>query len=490
MKHANLIAGSEVAPRGGAYFPDVNPARPDDVIGEFPRSGPEDVAAAVRAAEEGFAAWRRVPVPARGEILGRAGEIMRERKEELSRLLSREMGKTIREARGDVQEAIDTAFYAAGEGRRYFGRTTPSELPHKAAFTIRRPIGVCGLITPWNFPIAIPSWKAFPALLCGNAVVFKPASDAPACGEAFVRVLLEAGVEPGAVHLVHGGGGEVGRALVTHERVAALSFTGSTAVGREIAEVAGRTLKRVSLELGGKNAVLVAPDADVDAALDGVIWGAFGSCGQRCTTTSRLFLHDSMHDRFVARLCERAQALVADDPLDPNTDIGPLVNRGQLEQVSRYVEIARAEGCEIATGGKANAERPGFFFHPTVVVGVRPEMRIAREEVFGPILAVLRYSDMGDAFGWMNATDYGLSSSIYTRDVGLAFRAIDEIEAGITYVNGPTIGAECHLPFGGVRQTGNGHREGGWGPYDFFSEIKTVYVDYSGRLQKAQIDNR
>jgi len=490
MKHANWIAGAQVPPRGGEYFPDANPARPDDVIGEFPRSDAEDVAAAVSAAEEGFAIWRRVPVPARGEILGRAGEILRERKEEIARLLSREMGKTIREARGDVQEAVDTAFYAAGEGRRLFGRTTPSELPNKAAFTTRRPLGVCGLISPWNFPVAIPSWKAFPALLCGNSVVLKPASDAPASAEAFVRILLEAGVEPRALNLVHGGGGQVGRALVAHPRVQAISFTGSTEVGREIAEVAARTLKRVSLELGGKNAVLIAPDADADHALDGVTWGAFGSCGQRCTTTSRLLLPESMHDRFVERLCQRARALVAGDPLDERTDIGPLVNRAQLEQVARYVDIARAEGAAIATGGKPNDALPGFFFHPTVVTGVTPDMRIAREEVFGPVLAVMRYRDLDQALAWVNATEYGLSSSIYTRDVSLAFRAIDEIEAGITYVNGPTIGAECHLPFGGVRQTGNGHREGGWGPYDFYSEIKTVYVDYSGRLQRAQIDNR
>jgi len=490
MKRANLIGGQETAPHSGAYFLDVNPAQPDDVLDEFPRSGVEDVALAVRTAEDGFAVWRRVPAPARGEILGRAGEILRARKEELSRLLAREMGKTLREARGDVQEAIDTAFYAAGEGRRLFGRTTPSELPSKAAFTTRRPIGVCGLITPWNFPIAIPSWKALPALLCGNSVVLKPASDAPACAEAFVRILLEAGVEPKAVNLIHGGGGEVGRALVHHDRVSAISFTGSSAVGREIAETAGRTLKRVSLELGGKNAVLVAPDADPEAALDGVIWGAFGSCGQRCTTTARLLVHESMHDGFVAQVCERAAALVAGDPLDEKTDIGPLVNRAQLEQVQRYVEIARSEGCKIAAGGRARSDLPGFFYQPTVVVGVTHEMRIAREEVFGPVLAVMRYREIEDALEWVNATEYGLSSSIYTRDVNLAFRAIEEIEAGITYVNGPTIGAECHLPFGGVRQTGNGHREGGWGPYEFFSEIKTVYVDYSGRLQRAQIDNR
>jgi len=490
MKHANLIAGKEVAPRSGAYSANRNPANPDDVVGEFPRSNAEDVEAAVAAAERGFAAWRRVPAPARGEIIGRAGDILKQRKEELSRLMAREMGKTIREARGDVQEAIDTAYYAAGEGRRLFGHTVPSELPSKAAFTTRRPLGVCGLITPWNFPIAIPSWKALPALLCGNAVVLKPASDAPACGDAFMRVLLEAGVEPGALNLVHGGGGEVGHALVTHERIQAISFTGSSEVGRELAAAASATLKRTSLELGGKNAALIAPDADPDHAMDGVVWGAFGSCGQRCTTTSRVFLHESMHDKFVERLCQRAAALVAGDPVDEKTDIGPLVNRAQLENVQSYVEVARADGATVAAGGKPNESLPGFFFHPTIVVGVTPKMRIAREEVFGPVLAVLRYKTMDEALEWMNATEYGLSSSIYTNDVSLAFRAIDEIEAGITYVNGPTIGAECHLPFGGVKQTGNGHREGGWGPYEFYSEVKTVYVDYSGRLQRAQIDNR
>ncbi|MEK6606830.1 MAG: aldehyde dehydrogenase family protein [Myxococcota bacterium] len=488
--HRNLIGGKEVAARSGATFENRSPFDPTDVIGLYPRSGADDVDAAVATAREGFAAWRRVPAPARGEILGRAGELLRARKEEIARLMAREMGKTLVEARGDVQEAVDTALYAQGEGRRLFGRTTHSELPDKAAFTLRRPLGVCGLISPWNFPVAIPSWKSLPALLCGNAVVLKPPREAPGCAEAFVRVLLDAGVEPRAVSLLHGSGEEAGRALVEHPGVAAISFTGSTEVGRGIAETCGRTLKRLSLEMGGKNAVLVAPDADLELALDGVLWGAFGTSGQRCTATSRLLLPDALHDSFVERLVARAGKLRLGDPLDEKTDVGPLVSAAQLERVAGWVKIAIDEGARVRCGGKRAEGLPGHFYAPTVLCDVRPEMRIAREEVFGPVLAVLRYRDLDEAFAWANAVDYGLSSSLYTNDVRLAFRAADELEAGITYVNAPTIGAECHLPFGGVKQTGNGHREGGWGAYEFFSEVKTVYVDYSGRLQRAQIDNR
>lgn len=490
MNFPNRIGGAERDPGSGQWFESRSPFNPDDVVGRFPRSTCDDVDAAVVVARAGHDAWRRIPAPTRGEILGRVGELLRQRKEDIARLMAHEMGKPLVEARGDVQEAIDTAIYAQGEGRRLFGRTAHSELPQKAAYTVRRPLGVCGLISPWNFPVAIPSWKSLPALLCGNAVILKPASDAPACADAFVRCLLDAGVEPRAVSLLHGAGGEAGAALVEHRNVAAISFTGSTEVGRGIAERCGHTLKRVSLEMGGKNAVIVAPDADVDLAIDGVLWGAFGTAGQRCTATSRVFLPDVLHDAFVARLIERASRLRLGDPLDETTEVGPLVNRAQLERVERYVQIGRDEGARLSCGGKRPSTLPGYFFEPTLFTQVEPAMRLAREEIFGPVLAVLRYRDLDHAIALVNDIDYGLSSSIYTRDVRAAFRAADELEAGITYVNAPTIGAECHLPFGGVKQTGNGHREGGWGPYEFFSEVKTVYVDYSGRLQRAQIDNR
>lgn len=490
-KHSNFIGGEWVAPSTGKHFENRNPARESEVIGLWPESGPDDVARAVEVANRAFLSWREVPAPTRGLVLKKAGDLLAQRKEELARAMTREMGKVLEETRGDVQEAIDTAYYAGTEGRRLFGHTVPSELPSRWAMSFRRPIGACGIITPFNFPIAVPSWKIFPALLCGNAVIWKPAEDVPHSAELFAEVLAEAGVPPGVFNVVHGLGPAAGKALVEHPSVPVLSFTGSTEVGALIGETAGRMHKRLSLEMGGKNAMTVLADADLDLALDGVLWGAFGTTGQRCTATSRLLLHEAVHDAFVQRLADAAARLRLGDGLQPETQVGPLIHRAALEKVERYVEIARKEGCEIACGG-ARASGPGldegFFFQPTLLLGVKPGMRVEQEEIFGPVLSVVKVRDLDEAIRVNNGVRYGLSSSIYTRDVGAAFRAMTEFDNGITYVNAPTIGAEAHLPFGGTKQTGNGHREGGWQVYDFYTETKVVYVDYSGRLQRAQID--
>ena len=487
----NHIAGQWVDSASGRTFENRNPADRDDLIGEFPRSDAQDLERAIVSAKRGFEQWRRTPAPLRGDVLRRAGDILTARKEEISRAMTREMGKVLNETRGDVQEGIDTAYYAAVEGRRLFGHTVPSELRDKWAMSYRRPIGVAGLITPFNFPLAIPTWKMFPALVCGNAVILKPAEDVPHTCSIFVEVLLEAGLPPDVIQLVHGFGEEIGAAIVEHPDIPLISFTGSTATGSRIGEICGRMHKRLSLEMGGKNAQIVMPDAPMDLAVDGVLWGAFGTTGQRCTATSRLLLHADIHDRFLDRLVGRASNLKLGSGLVDGNDVGPLINQDALDKVERYVEIAKGEGDDVLTGGRrataGDLER-GFFYEPTILRGVRPGSRLACEEVFGPVLSVIRFEDLDEAIRINNEVQYGLSSSIYTNDVRASFRALNELDNGITYVNAPTIGAEAHLPFGGVKQTGNGHREGGWEVYEFYSETKVCYVDYSGRLQRAQID--
>jgi len=488
----NYLDGHWVGGESGKTFENRNPAEPSDLIGLFPASGPADVERAVQAARQAFPRWRLVPAPKRGEILYRVGELLRQHKEDLARIETREMGKILKETRGDVQEGIDCAFYVAGEGRRLFGETTPSELPDKFAMSVRAPLGVCALITPWNFPLAIPTWKLFPALLCGNTVVLKPAEDTPHSAVKLVEILVEAGVPPGVVNLVHGRGEEVGAALVRHPEVKLVSFTGSAAVGREIAAVCGQNLKRVSLELGGKNGQIVMEDADLELALEGALWGAFGTTGQRCTATSRLIVHREVKKRLTDMLVARAEKIKIGNGLDESVEMGPLINQPAREKVQRYIEIGKGEGARLVTGGSSFEEGKcldGYFFRPTIFDQVTPPMRIAREEIFGPVLSILEIKSFAEAIEVLNNTPYGLSSSIYTRDVGRAFRAMRDIEAGITYINGPTIGAEVHLPFGGVKDTGNGHREAGTTVYDIFSEWKAVYIDYSGKLQKAQIDN-
>jgi len=446
----------------------------------------------VEAARRAYRSWRLVPAPARAELIYSFGTLLQQRKEELAYLMSQEMGKPLAEARGDVQEGIDCALYSAAEGRRLFGQTTPSEMPHKFAMTVRMPVGVCALITPWNFPVAIPCWKALPALVCGNTVVFKPAEDAPACANFLVQLFQQVGLPEGVMNLVHGLGEEVGRSLVEHPGVDLVSFTGSSQTGAEVGAICGRTHKRVCLEMGGKNAQIVMEDANLELALEGALWGAFGTTGQRCTATSRLILHSNIKDEFTHRLLEQTRKLRLGAGADPQTQVGPLVNAAQLQRVSRYLEIARSEGAKVLIGGAAASTgelQHGYFFQPTILDSVDPTLRVAREEIFGPVVVLIQVSSFEEAIRVLNDTPYGLSSSVYTQDVNRAFQAVRDIEAGITYINGPTIGAEVHLPFGGVKQTGNGHREAGTAVLDVFTDWKTVYVDFSGRLQRAQIDN-
>jgi aldehyde dehydrogenase (NAD+) len=488
--YKNLIGGRWVDAKSGATFESVSPANHEDVVGTFPASGPEDVDDAVAAAKAAFPAWSLLPAPKRGEILFKVARLLAEHKEELSRLMTREMGKVLPESRGDVQEAIDVAYYMAGEGRRLFGQTVPSEMPDKFAMAIRKPIGVVGIITPWNFPVAIPGWKLFPALICGNTAVIKPASDTPACLVRFVELLLEGGVPAGVVNAVTGSGAEVGNAIVDHSDVRVISFTGHTETGIEISRRAAETLKRVSLELGGKNPIVIWEDADLDLALDSVVWSAFGTSGQRCTAASRLIVHRNVHDRFVEALRKRVAALVLGDGLDDKTDVGPVINDRAVEKIAGYAAIGRDE-AELVIGGEPAREgalAKGSFFQPTIFTEVKADARIAQEEIFGPVTSVIPVDTWEEAVGVVNGVKYGLSTSLFTRDINLAFRSIRDFDSGLGYVNHGTIGAEAHLPFGGTKATGNGHREVGQAALDFFSEWKSVYIDYSGKLQRAQID--
>jgi alpha-ketoglutaric semialdehyde dehydrogenase len=489
--HQNYIGGEWVDAASGDTFDSTGPAD-GELLGTFPRSAAEDVDRAVAAAKDAFGDWRLVPAPKRGEILFRFAQLVTEHKDKLAELMTHEMGKVKAEAGGDVQEAIDMSFYMGGEGRRLFGQTTPSELRNKFQMSVRMPIGVIGVITPWNFPIAIPSWKIAPALVAGNTVVFKPATDTPALGQRFVELLDEAGVPKGVVNIVHGGGGAVGDRLVRHPDVRVISLTGSRDTGVKVLEAAADGLKHVHLELGGKNAIIVMDDADLDLALDGILWSAFGTSGQRCTATSRVIVHESLYEALADRLVERAEALRLGPGWEDETDVGPVINGAALDKIHSYTQIGKSEGATLLTGGEIATEgelEKGFYYRPTIFGDVEPDMRIAQEEIFGPTLSLIRFQDESDAFRISNGIRYGLSSSIFTRDVNRAFRAMRDLEAGITYVNAGTIGAEVHLPFGGVKETGNGHREAGQAALDVFTEWKSVYVDYSGTLQRAQIDN-
>lgn len=487
----NYINGEWVDARSGATFQNVNPANTTDVIGLYPASGKADVDAAVAAARAAYPAWRLTPAPRRAEMLFRVGEMMVRRKEDLARAMTREMGKVLKEARGDVQEAIDMVYFIAGEGRRQHGYTAPSELPNKYGLCERVPLGVVAAITPWNFPSAIPIWKLAPALVLGNTVVFKPAEDTPMLAQRLVELFIEAGVPAGVLNLVQGVGEEAGNALVEHDDVDLVSFTGSSETGRVIATKCAQTFKRVSLEMGGKNAIIVMDDADLDLAVDGALWGAFGTSGQRCTASSRLIVHRAALDEFTKRLVERAKGMTVGDGADEKTDVGPVINTDALEKIKGYVAVGRDEGADLLCGGAVEANgalKDGYFYPPTVFGNVKADMRIAQEEIFGPVTAIIPVDSLDEAVEVCNGVKYGLSASIFTRDVNNAFRAIRDVFTGIFYVNAPTIGAEIQYPFGGTRNTGNGHREGGTQVLDVFSEWKTVYVDYSGQIQKAQID--
>ncbi len=491
--HGNYIGGSWVKAQSGQTFTSYNPANLTEVIGHFAASSKEDVTSAVDAAATAYSAWKHTPAPSRADIILKAAHILETRKEELARIMVREMGKVIKEARGDVQEAIDIAKYIAGEGRRMFGHTCPSELPAKFAMAVRQPLGVVGLITPWNFPVAIPSWKMFPALVAGNTIVFKPATDTPLCAFMLVETLIEAGLPPGVLNFVTGDGRTAGMALVEDPRVRAISVTGSTEVGRRIAGRCGELMKRVSCELGGKNAICVAEDADMDLVIEGALWGSFGTAGQRCTATSRIIVHRARYQEFLDRFAERTAKLTLGNGLNPSVDVGPVVNKAQLQSINEYVQIGIAEGARLVVGGNIRQDgelAAGCFHEPTVFADVKPDMRIAQEEIFGPVTAVIPVDSFAEMMAVANGTQYGLSLSLYTRDVNLAFTAMEELESGIVYINAPTIGAEIQLPFGGIKQTGNGHREAGITAIEQFTEWKAIYIDYSGRLQKAQIDTQ
>ena len=491
--YKNFIDGEWVEASTGQTFENRNPADTRDVVGIFQRSGKADVDAAVGAAKAAFARWRLIPAPRRAEIIYRAAEMLFERKEDYARDMTREMGKILKETRGDVQEAVDTAYYMAGEGRRMFGPTTPSELPNKFAMAVRQPIGVCGMITPWNFPMAIPSWKLLPALVCGNTCVIKPAQDTPLSTFNLVRVLYDAGLPRGVVNIVTGFGSEVGTPLTEHADVRAISLTGSSAVGRIVGTTAAKSFKHCSLELGGKNPMIVLDDANLDLAIEGGLWGGFGTTGQRCTATSRIIVQKGIYGDFIERYVERAKALKVGNGLDETIEMGPAINENQLKTDLSYVDIGKAEGARLKCGGKRldkGEYQNGYFMEPTVFVDVDRKMRIAQEEIFGPVVSIIACDDLEEAIEIANGIEYGLSSALYTKDVNRAFTAMRDLDAGITYINAPTIGAEVHLPFGGVKATGNGHREGGLGAIDFYSEWKSIYVDYSDRLQKAQIDRQ
>ncbi len=478
-----FIGGKWVESHSKESFTSLNPAT-EKSIGRFQKGNAEDVKEAIDAAEKAYENWKTTPAPKRGLILLKAAELLQKNKPKLAEIVTIEMGKPLAEGRSDVQEAIDAALYFAGEGRRLFGYTTTSELRNKFSMTIRMPVGVCGLITPWNFPIAIPAWKAFAALICGNPIIIKPSSDTPMCATAFVQILENAGIPKGVVNLVTGPGDTVGMELARNNKIKAISFTGHRDTGASILKSAG--LKRVGLELGSKNGIIILDDADLSLALDGALWGGFGTTGQRCSATSRLIIQKGVVEKFQTAFVNNAKKLRIGSGLDKKTDIGPLVNKAALEKVSKYTQIGVEEGAKLLCGGRRYGKK-GYFYEPTIFTNVSTDMRIAQEEIFGPVISIIVVESLNEAIEVINSVDYGLTSSIYTKDVNKAMHAIHNIEAGITYVNSPTIGSEVHLPFGGVKKSGN-TREGGIMGIDEFSEIKTVYIDYSGKLQKAQFE--
>jgi len=490
-KVLNYINGSWTESSSGKFLPVTNPAT-GDVLAEVTQSTAAEVDLAVQAAIAAQKSWRLVPAPERAEVLYKVAHLLKARKEELAQILTSEMGKVIDEGRGEVQEAIDMAYYMAGEGRRLFGDTVPSELRNKFAMSVRVPIGVAGLITPWNFPIAIASWKSLPALVAGNAVVWKPASETPMIAAEFVKVYEEAGLPAGLVNLVNGSGSVVGNAMVEHPGIDLISFTGSNEVGKRINAQAGALLKRTSLEMGGKNAVIVMDDADLDLAVDGILWSAFGTSGQRCTACSRVVAHESIKGELESKLLARMKGLKIGDGLDPSVQVGPVINRGSLDRIDSYVRIGVEEGAKLLAGGKPATEGAlanGSFYEPTLFTDVRADMRIAMEEIFGPVVSIIPVGSLEEAIEVNNRVEFGLSSSIFTRDINRAYQAMRDLDTGLVYVNAGTSGAEIHLPFGGTKGTGNGHRDSGVASLDVYTEWKSIYVDYSGKLQRAQIDN-
>jgi len=482
--YKNYINGDFISSDSKRTFASINPSK-NKAIGYFQESNKKDLDNAVKSAWKGYKLWSNIPAPKRGEFLLNIAKLLRENKERLSKIVTIEMGKVISEARGDVQEAIDVFEYMAGEGRRLFGVTTPSELREKFCMTTRRPIGITALITPWNFPIAIPSWKISASLICGNSIILKPSSDTPLCAYELIKILDEAGLPNGVVNFITGKGEEIGNEIIKNKNISAISFTGSRDVGKYILK--NSPINKIGLEMGGKNPIIIMDDASLDLALDGVIWGAFGTTGQRCTAASRVIVHKDIKKEFEDKLVKRTKKLILGDGLKENTDVGPLIAERAVSKVDFYVNSGKKEGAQLLCGGK-RANGPGFFYEPTIFTNVKKEMKIAQEEIFGPVIGLITAKDIDEAIEICNNIEYGLSSSIYTENIKNAFKAIEKIEAGLTYVNSSTIGSEVHLPFGGVKGTGNGTREGGLLGIDEFSEVKTVYIDYSGKLQKAQID--
>ncbi len=488
MEFQNYINGKWI--EGKNTFPTINPAN-EEVLADIAQAEISDVDLAVDAAKKAFNSWRLTPAPLRGEMLYKVGDLLKQKKEELAQLLTRDMGKVIAEARGDVQEAIDMAYYMGGEGRRLLGYTAPVEMPNKFGMAVRDPSGVAGLITPWNFPIAVPSWKIFPALVAGNTIIWKPSPETPAISAAFVKVFEEAGIPPGVFNLIMAPGADVAKALVNHPDVRVLSFTGSTMTGRAIAEAAGKLNKKLSLEMGGKNAIIVMDDANLELVTDATLWAAFGTTGQRCTAASRLIVQKGIANKLKEALTERAKKLRLGDGLDPKVDVGPVINKTALERIHNYVQIGQEEGARALVGASvADVGGRGFFYAPTLFDGVKPGSTLEAEEIFGPVLSIIEVETLEEAIEVNNRSKYGLSTSIFTQDVNRAFTAMRDIFTGLVYINHGTTGAEIQFPFGGVRGTGNGHREAGQAALEVFTEWKSIYVDYSGRLQRAQIDNR
>ena len=491
MKLTNYVNGEWQEAANSNFTPVMNPATGEQ-LAQVQLSTAADVDVAALAAKTAQKQWAKVPAPKRADYLYEIGRLMKEDKERLAQVLTKEMGKVIEEARGEVQEGIDMAFYMAGEGRRMFGETTPSELADKFAMSVRSPIGVVGLITPWNFPVAIATWKSFPAIVAGNAFLWKPATETPMMAYEMAKIFEAAGLPPGVANIVFGSGAEVGTAMIEHPDIKVISFTGSTETGRKVAEAGGRNLKKVSLEMGGKNAVIVMDDADLDLAVEGILWSAYGTAGQRCTACSRVIVHKGIKEELQRRLLEKVEVLTVGDGLDETVKVGPVINKKALEKIHSYVEIGQQEGAALLIGGEVLREAPldkGNYYAPTVFTDVLPDMRIAQEEIFGPVVSIIEVSSFEEAIEVNNGVIYGLSSSIYTNDVNRAFKAQRDLDTGIVYINAGTTGAEIHLPFGGTKGTGNGHRDSGVAALDVFTEWKSVYVDFSGKLQRAQIDN-
>jgi aldehyde dehydrogenase (NAD+) len=488
--YRNFIGGEWVAADADRTVPNLNPADTRDVLGLVPLSSATDTRRAVAAAKAAFAGWRETPAPVRGSILFKAWALLDQEKEVLARLLTREEGKTLKESLGEIQRTINILEYTAAEGRRLSGQTIPSELPRNFCYTVRQPLGVVACITPWNFPVAIPVWKIAPALVCGNTVVFKPATLTPETATAVVSIFERAGVPRGVLNMVLGSGAMVGNELVAQDDVRAVSFTGSNEVGADIyARGAGRMI-RVQCEMGGKNPVVVLADADLDVAVEATASGAFGSTGQRCTATSRVIVEERIADAFVERLAARAAKVRVGNGLDPATEMGPAVDPAQLDTDLRYVSVGRSEGARLVCGGSrltAELHAHGHFVEPTVFDGVTASMRVAQEEIFGPVVSVIRVKSFEEALETANSVRYGLSSSIFTSDTTRVFRFVDGIETGIVHINSGTPGGEAQMPFGGSKATGVGPREQGPTAIEFYSEVKSVYVDYTGAARKSSI---